>query len=866
MGTKFALRGGAAAVFASQLLAAETVLGQTSPSAYTTGYRYDASRQLTGTISPDPDASGPLKHAAVRNSYDGKGRLIKVENGELSAWQSEVVAPSAWSGFTIFQTQDIAYDALNNKVRETVIAAGATQTAIQYSYDAAGRLECTAIRMNPAAFGSLPTSACTLSPEGSYGPDRITKNIYDAIGQIIQVRKAVGTSHEQAYATYSYTLSGKPEYIVDSNGNRARLTWDGHDRQDAWYFPSPARPSAFNPATQATVLASAGAVSSADYEQYGYDSNGNRTSLRKRDGRTLAFSYDALNRLTLKVVPDGSGLPASATRDVYYGYDLRGLQTSARFDSASGEGITNGYDGFGRLVSSNVVLDGVTRILSHQWNANGNRTRVTHPDGNYFSYQYDGLNRVTSILENGSVTLATFSYDVQGRRSGLSRGNGTAISYGYDSVSRLTSLSHDIGGSSSDMALNFAYNSASQITSRATSNDSYVYIGDVNVVRNYATNGLNQYTSAGPANFTYDPNGNLTSDGGINFVYDVENRLIGASGAKAAALVYDPMGRLYQTSGGSAGTTRLVYDGDELVAEYDSSGNILRRYIHDTGVDDPLVWYEGAVVGSNRRTLQSNHQGSIISIADSGGNLVAVNSYDAWGIPGAANLGRFQYTGQIMLPEIGVYHYKGRTYSPTLGRFLQTDPVGYQDQIHLYAYVGNDPVTFIDPTGRQRETLVIGIHAGGGKKGTSAAFATGHAWITLHNPESGRTDTYALWPDHYAGRNGEGNDIRKNFIFDSNRPEGTARYESVPESRRAQLESFLKSNQTYGEFANNCTDFAAAAFEIGTGRTVDATNSIGVSTPAALEEQLQKVDYGSSEGGDVPQTRPREECINGACE
>jgi RHS repeat-associated protein len=63
------------------------------------------------------------------------------------------------------------------------------------------------------------------------------------------------------------------------------------------------------------------------------------------------------------------------------------------------------------------------------------------------------------------------------------------------------------------------------------------------------------------------------------------------------------------------------------------------------------------------------------------------------------NIGRFQYTGQVWLPVLGMYYYKARMYSPTLGRFLQADPIGYTDGTNLYTYVGNDPISGTDPTG-----------------------------------------------------------------------------------------------------------------------------------------------------------------------
>lgn len=653
----------------------ETVDGPLAGSDDTTRYRYDNARRVVGVVGPDPDGGGAGLNRAQRLTYSPRGQVTLSETGTTPGYTD-----TNWASFNPLVRSATVYDDRGRPLLASQQSgAGTTVGVQQVSYDASGRPECTAVRMNPAAWGSLPSSACTATSPGSDGPDRITRTTYDAVGRPLTTTSAYGLLSEELTETVAYTANGQVASLTDGNGNVSIQEYDGFDRPTTLRYPNP----------------TGGGTSTTDYEQVSYDAYGRMNESRTRAGQITTLTLDNLGRVTNVDAPSG-------TQDTAYTYDNLGRTTSAVIPSV--QSITLAWDALGRQSSEYSPTFGT---VGYQYDAAGRRTRITWPDGFYAQYDHDLYGALTAIRENGAGAgagvLATYAYNDLGQPTGITRGNGTTTGYGYDAAGRMTGLSHDLAGSGADVVFGYAFNPAGQIASRTVSNAAYVYAPTTGAT-SYVINGRNQATEVNGTSVGYDDNRNLITGTGRTYGYDAANRLQTATDGATATFLYDASGRLLRSSG--VGPTRyFLYAGAQAIAEYSDQGAVTNRYVPGLGLDGVVASYDGSGTTS-RSWLLADERGSVMALADGSGGASTINRYDEYGMPASGNAGRFQYTGQAWLAEAGAYHYRARTYLPQIGRFLQTDPIGYQAGANLYGYVSGDPVNLIDPLGLQEEACV----------------------------------------------------------------------------------------------------------------------------------------------------------------
>ena len=256
--------------------------------------------------------------------------------------------------------------------------------------------------------------------------------------------------------------------------------------------------------------------------------------------------------------------------------------------------------------------------------------------------------------------------------------------------------------------------------------------------------------------------------------YDAENGLISASGAgNTASYAFDAQGRR-KTGTVNGATTVFITDADNReVLDYDGTrGAILRWYTYALGPNDVLN--QTNVAASTRAALIPDIQGSIIAAQDSGSGALTKVGYLPYGA--SASAGPFGYTGQrIDLETNGLYYYRARHYSPAWGRFVQADTLETQASIsqrsiiqsdnptNLYAYVVDDPLNAVDPSGHCPWCVaaLVGALVGGGIDLSTQLLLDGGdlsqvSWTSVAASAAGGALLSGLGPTGYLlGRGGE---------------------------------------------------------------------------------------------------------------
>ena len=232
------------------------------------------------------------------------------------------------------------------------------------------------------------------------------------------------------------------------------------------------------------------------------------------------------------------------------------------------------------------------------------------------------------------------------------------------------------------------------------------------VVTNYVTNAMNQLTNLNGQAIGYDGNFNYASIGGWQFGYDAERHLTSLTNAgPRASFVYDGLGRCVKRTI-EGGTTLITYDGWNPILEWDQAGNWKAVNVYGAKADEILLRVTAA---NGPMSFKRDRRGNVSFVLGSSTQIIEKYSYDAFGKPtimngsGVVNTdshavsavgNRFMFQGREYFGELGLMDFRHRIYAPTLGRFLQADPTGFDGgDMNLFRYCADDPVDNTDPTG-----------------------------------------------------------------------------------------------------------------------------------------------------------------------
>ncbi|MBX9770283.1 MAG: hypothetical protein K2X29_02875, partial [Candidatus Obscuribacterales bacterium] len=646
------------------------VVSRVDPGGCTTTNSYDASKNwITTVVDPTGfNLQTSIGYDAVGNATSTTDSLGRTTTATIDALRriSQITAPSPFSQQSFFGFDDngnlascrilastdplsqfnTATFSIDNKITSITPAASNQGTVpVRYEYDNLRRL----YRVVDAS-------------------GRVGTVSFDALDRVIAV-----TIDGVTDQSYTYTDNGLIKTVTDSKNHTTTYEFDGFDRLKKVTHPD------------------------SSTESWTYDIRDNVLTATTRAGTSYSFTYDALNQLLTKA--------SSGSATVSFTYNINGKLTGVATPTVSGDPSTGTfsvfYDALGRIFKEEYP-DGKTVLCSY--NNAGNIQSVTYPDGSQVNHAYDQLNRLTSTTGFGAGT--SFSYNLASQCTQQSFSNGISHGFGFDKVNNLSSIT--IGGIKPSVTLplptridfSYGFSTSTQITSKACSEGSLLWSPVLSSLTTYgAANSVDQYPSVSSVAFSYDTNGNLLSDGSRTYGYDSESKLISVTGVGPnVVLKYDPLGRLIEKTVGSV-KRRYIYCGLQRIEEYDGNGTLMLRHVSSPGLDS--CWYLVDAASGQPTFLHRDEAGTIILSTNSTGIPIEKTVYKPWGEVASGAAQPYGFSGQIYDADTELCYFKARYYSPRLGRFLQTDPAGFDSGLNLYAYCGNDPINYSDPLGLQ---------------------------------------------------------------------------------------------------------------------------------------------------------------------